>query len=111
MSKATTAVVSLLILASTGVLPVSLQAQVAAHFSGAQSPVGGGLASPGGVAVDASGNIYIADGAGPRPNKLFVKTTSAFGDGDGFSENPLILKKSFESRSRYEAGAHNYVQS
>ena len=152
MSKATTAVVCLLIVATVGVLPVSLHAQTA-HFSGAQSPLGSGLSSPGGVAVDGSGNVYvantnlghvlletlsfgtytqstvasglfgaqgvavdgsgnvyIADGGGP-PSKLFVETPSSLGDGDGSSENFLILKKSFESRSRYGAGAHNYVQS
>lgn len=107
MSKATTAVVSVLIVADAGVLPVSLQAHVAAHFSSALSPLGTELVSPGGVAVDGSGNVYIADGGG-HASKLFVETLSSLGEGDGSSENPLSL---FESRSRHEAGAHNYVQS
>jgi sugar lactone lactonase YvrE len=42
-----------------------MQAQTA-HFSGVQNPLGSGLSSPGGVAVDGSGNVYIADTSNNR---------------------------------------------
>ena len=38
-----------------------VHAQTAAHFSGAQLGLGSGLSRPWGVAVDGSGNVYIAD--------------------------------------------------
>jgi len=75
MSKATTIIASLLIVATVGVLPACLQAQVAAHFSGAQSPLGSGMSMPGGVAVDGSGNVYIAD----TTNNRILKETLASG--------------------------------
>jgi hypothetical protein len=94
--------------------PVSLQAQTA-HFSGAQSPLGSELSSPGGVAVDSSGNVYIAATSNSRILKETLApesyTPSSWCDGDRSSENPLIFKKSFVSLSRYGAGAHNNVQS
>ncbi len=41
--------------------PAASQAQVAAHFHNAKSIVASGLNLPYGVAVDSSGNVYIAD--------------------------------------------------
>jgi DNA-binding beta-propeller fold protein YncE len=40
--------------------PTSLDAQLA-HFSGAVRPLGSGFTSPAGVAVDGSGNVFVAD--------------------------------------------------
>jgi hypothetical protein len=74
MSKATTAIVNLLAVASVGVLSVSLQAQIAAHFSGAQSPLGSRLSSPGGAAVDCGGSVYIADTGNSR---VLIETLSS----------------------------------
>ena len=46
-------------------ITVSLKAQ-AAHFAGTPSTVAGTLSSPGGVALDVNGNLYIADAANNR---------------------------------------------
>jgi sugar lactone lactonase YvrE len=59
-------------------LPVPLLAgpppQTAAHFAGWQTTVGTGLNNPQGVAVDASGNVYIADTGN---NRVLMETLSA----------------------------------
>jgi DNA-binding beta-propeller fold protein YncE len=49
-----------LVAASLLVLPCSLVAQTA-HFSGATITLGGGFATPTDVAVDSSGNVFVAD--------------------------------------------------
>jgi sugar lactone lactonase YvrE len=51
-----------------------------ASFSGVQSPIGNNLAQPYGVAVDASGNIYISDIGGSAPlSDTVVKETLSNG--------------------------------
>jgi len=59
------------------VLPVPLLAgppPTAAHFGGWQTTVGTGLNNPQGVAVDANGNVYIADTGN---NRVLIETLSA----------------------------------
>jgi DNA-binding beta-propeller fold protein YncE len=51
----------LLMVTGMGICPEA-QAQTA-HFSGAQISLGGGFSAPRGVAVDSSGNVYVADSA------------------------------------------------
>ena len=55
------------------IAPAALPAQTA-HFAGWQNPLGSGLSVPGGVAVDANGNVYIADSGN---NRVLVETLSA----------------------------------
>ena len=50
-----------LILALLMGLPVHAGAQTAAHFSYAEFTLGGGFIDPHGVAVDGSGNVFVAD--------------------------------------------------
>ena len=50
----------LLLTIGVGICPASV---VTAHFSGAQIALGGGFSQPRGVAVDSSGNVYVADSA------------------------------------------------
>jgi len=54
------------LLAAIGLLFCSHATAQTAVFSGTQSSVGTGLANPNGVAVDGSGNVYIADTANSR---------------------------------------------
>jgi uncharacterized repeat protein (TIGR03803 family) len=53
-----TCLLSALLFASVAVSPLHAQT---AHFAGAVTTLGGGFYSPSGVAVDSSGNIYVAD--------------------------------------------------
>jgi sugar lactone lactonase YvrE len=50
-------------------LPVNAGAQTA-HFSGAQLTLGGGFNLPAGVAVDGSGNVFVADETKPAVNEI-----------------------------------------
>ncbi|MGB6688859.1 MAG: MBG domain-containing protein [Terracidiphilus sp.] len=43
-----------------------------AHFSGAIQVLGSGFSSPGGVAVDANGNVYVANFAGPSVQEILA---------------------------------------
>src|SRR5580658_2388349 len=51
-------------------------AQASVHFAGIQSVIGSGLSECFGVAVDASGNVYIAD---TYNNRVLMETPSAGG--------------------------------
>jgi streptogramin lyase len=67
------------ILAGTTLLALPLPllsgpAQTTAHFAGWWAPVGTGLNNPQGVAVDASGDVYIADTGN---NQVLMETLSA----------------------------------
>ncbi len=53
-----TCLLSALVFASVAVSPLHAQT---AHFAGAVTTLGGGFYSPSGVAVDSSGNVYVAD--------------------------------------------------
>lgn len=63
-----------LLITALAALAPGLQAQTA-HFSYAQANVAGGLYFPAGVAVDGSGNVYIAD----RSNDRVLKETPSNG--------------------------------
>ncbi len=62
----------LLLLFGLSLTPRVVQAQTA-HFSWAQTTVGSGSIAPFGVAVDGSGNVYIADSGN---NRVLVETLS-----------------------------------
>lgn len=57
----TRAVLCLLTILLLGSLAQSLLQAQSAYFAGAVTTLGGGFSVPGGVAVDASGNVYLGD--------------------------------------------------
>ena len=79
------------VLTLTLVLPALLEAQVT--FAGTQVPVAGGaafpLSRPSGVAVDGTGNLYIAD----TGNNRILMVTPA---GDGYT-TPVVIASGFSS--------------
>ena len=55
-----TGAVRCLLLLTLGAISLNVDAQTA-HFSYAQIALGGGFLAPSGVAVDGSGNLYVAE--------------------------------------------------
>src|SRR4051794_34053139 len=64
----------------------SAEAQMAAHFSGAVTNLGSGFSAPQGVAVDAKGNIFVADTSNNAVKEIRVDgTVTTLGGGFNFN--------------------------
>lgn len=79
-------VLMVLCLSALGGLAPSAEAQTA-HFSWAITSLGSGFNSPGGVAVDASGNIFVADTGNSAVEEILASSgySSVISLGSGFN--------------------------
>jgi len=90
---------TLLLVTGFLVLMASVQAVMADNYqlSSVLGPVGSGngqFVNPGGIAIDASGNVYVVDSGNNRIQKfdssgVFKKTWGRSGSGDGYFNNPM----------------------
>ena len=87
------------------VLPAPLfagPAQTAAHFAGWWVTVGTGLSVPQGVAVDASGNVYIADTGN---NRVLMETLSA----GAYTQSTVVSGLSSPSAVAVDGSGNVYI--
>ncbi len=83
------------------VAPIALQAQTA-HFAGTQSTIGSGISLPRGVAVDGSGNVYIAD----TYNDRVLKETLS---GDSYTQSTVASSLAFPMGVAVDGSGNVYI--